>query len=289
VATIRYSLRVPCAGLMNKPTWEWPTGIINRATGRIGPEEYAVFVAPEGVTLLKPDLKITGLELTQAIQDLNNNMPLIKGKETYARLYVQAEYPDGFAGCDVPNVTAELRGAPGSPLTPINDSITARVLAGQDRPTLAERDDVRQSLFFRLPWSWYDYDGDYLLTAEINPTAERPDADLANNKLDQNVVLARTHEQPLYLVPIRYTVTTPSLWPSRDDTIRALQMIRMWPIAYENLDIRWLRPYELSYTLQYTVPQTMFIHGLHWTYAADSRLKSGHYLALLPEGVPTGT
>jgi hypothetical protein len=185
-------------------------------------------------------------------------------------------------------VTAKLQGAPGSPLTPINDSITARVLAGQDRPTLAERDDVRQSLLFRLPLSWYDYDGDYVLTAKINPTGERPDVGLTNNTLDHNVALALTREQPLYLVPIRYTAVPPSVTPTKDTAIRALQMIRMWPIAYENLGIRWLRPYDLPYGLESGILQDMLLYGLHWSYAANSKLKTGHYLAVVPGIVPTG-
>ncbi len=286
-ATIRYRLRVPCAGLMDKPLWEWPSGILNRAAGRIGPDEYAVFVAPEGITLLQPDLQITGLELTQAVQNLANDVPLIRGKEIYARLYLKLVYPGGVDGCAMPGVTAELRGAPGAPLTPINGEITAQALPGQDRPTQQERDNLGQSLFFGLPYSWYNYGSNYVLTAAIDPAGERADGNRNNNTLVLNVAPVDTAERPLYIVPIRYTFASPPLEPDREDIIRALQMVRLWPIAYEDLAIRWLRPHTLAYPVRYDKMQRMLIHDLFWTYAANSKLTRGHFVGVLHKYVST--
>lgn len=51
-----------------------------------------------------PMLELTGIEVTQVVQDLDNSVPLITYKPTYVRAYVRMLMP----GAPVNNVTAWL-------------------------------------------------------------------------------------------------------------------------------------------------------------------------------------
>jgi len=107
---------------------------------------------PGNVTQLnKPNLVSTALEVTQAVQDLSNSVPLISGKNTYARFHVQAQ-----GSSDVPDVTAFLVGtrySPGPPtflgaLSPLNPSSRITVKLSPDRA------EINDSFLFQLPDSW---------------------------------------------------------------------------------------------------------------------------------------
>jgi hypothetical protein len=70
--------------------------------------------APPPVEPPPTNLHVTGMEVTQAIQDLANSVPLVSGRRTFVRVYVQSDGPA------VPGVTATLSGAgtilaPGAP------------------------------------------------------------------------------------------------------------------------------------------------------------------------------
>ncbi|MCP4594387.1 MAG: hypothetical protein GY842_26960, partial [bacterium] len=54
--------------------------------------------------LLQPDLVITGLEVAQTIQNLDNDVRPLQQKPLMARAFIQASYPDAREGCDVPKI-----------------------------------------------------------------------------------------------------------------------------------------------------------------------------------------
>lgn len=104
---------------------------------------------------------ITGVEVTQGIQDLANSVQLIGGRRTFVRVYVKSDGPV------VPGVTAILSGVgnifcnPGScppsgsslvPLVPVN-SVGTRITVGPS----PKRYNVDDSFLFELPWEWTNY------------------------------------------------------------------------------------------------------------------------------------
>jgi hypothetical protein len=97
----------------------------------------------------EPSLSISHIEVTQAIQDPANNVPLIAGKPTFVRVYLNCS-----GSCN--NVTGELRGyglggeLEGSPLSPINLSINAV----SESDWKHQRGDLRRTLNFTLPSTW---------------------------------------------------------------------------------------------------------------------------------------
>jgi Tol biopolymer transport system component len=109
-------------------------------------------------------LTISHIEVTQATQNGDNSVPLIAGKPTFVRVYV-----DCGAGCtSLPDVTGVLRGyglsgeLRGSPIAPVNRSITA-----YHESWLDQRDFLTKTLNFTLPQEW-TYGTVVTLTAEVS-------------------------------------------------------------------------------------------------------------------------
>lgn len=117
------------------------------------------------------NMRITGIEVTQGIQNLNNSVPLIRGRRTFVRVYVQSD------GDPVPGVTMHLSND-ANPLQekvyPIND-VGPRITV----PKTRVREDLNNSFLFELPLSW-TY-SDLKLRAELNPNRVPPQASYANN------------------------------------------------------------------------------------------------------------
>lgn len=110
------------------------------------------------------DLTVTGIEVTQAIQDLNNSVRLVAGKRTYVRVHVSNS--DGrfrtFATLEVDD------GANSSTLHPINEN--AGHIVARTNPN---RGTLNQAFLFQLPSSYTS--GNVTLTADVNPiTSWRP-------------------------------------------------------------------------------------------------------------------
>ena len=99
-----------------------------------------------------PRLSVSHIEITQAIQDEGNNVPLIAGKPAFVRVYL-----DCGEGCSaMPGVTGVLRGygpsaeLSGSPVQPVNFS---GITAFHENWT-AQRGDLGKTLNFTLPPNW---------------------------------------------------------------------------------------------------------------------------------------
>ncbi len=289
-AIIRFKVRVLCTELMSLPLAEWPENIVNRAAGNIGPFGFTTTAATE---LLRPDLRITGVEVTQAIQNLQNQVSLIREKETYVRVYIRTFYANDTAGCGVPDVTVQLSGGPGDKLSPINHSIVAETLTKQTRPTLNERNQLNKSLYFRLPRPWRQTN--YTLIAEINPEQDRPDVNLENNTQKEKLVFLETRPLYLYLVPVRYTYKGANLEPVRDLIMYATKMLRMYPIADEQRKIRWAGTHEVSYSLKDEQGKDRLLWSMYTMNAYTTGTLEGtdytnvFYAGILHPDTPTGS
>jgi hypothetical protein len=108
------------------------------------------------------NLKATGVEVTQGIQDIFNSVRLIENRRTFVRLYVRSD------GDPVPGVTAylyrtdSLGQALEGPLIPVNP--VGQQITVQSWPN---RTKLNDSFLFELPWSWTT--GSLYLRAVLNP------------------------------------------------------------------------------------------------------------------------
>ncbi len=186
-----------------------------------------------------PDLVATGIEVTQGMQNLANDMPLVKGRLTVARVYVRTQDPD------VP--AALVKGA----LAGFRDGQLLGVIFPENGPISAVPDgglrtNLDDSLYFYLPGAWTT--GDLLLRTFVYSTT--PDApyehepDETNNFLDESVVFQEGTRLDIRLAPLHlhaFGVQANPDWTYHygDHEVDALQivldMLRLHPLATDNL------------------------------------------------------
>jgi hypothetical protein len=107
------------------------------------------------------DLRVTGLEVTQSIQDLNNSVRLVAGKRTFVRLHVQAT--------DAPYRTFATLAANcdnfGRILLPVNPGTTGYIVV-EPSPS---RDVQNHAFLFELPSDCTDEAESITLSGMLNP------------------------------------------------------------------------------------------------------------------------
>jgi hypothetical protein len=127
------------------------------------------------------DLAFNAWEVTQGVQGLGNDAPLVADKPTYVRLF-----GNKLSGPDVHGVDAVLHGKsangaalPGSPLRPVNgvQNFTANNIP-------VNRGDPDSSWIFQLPPEWVSATS-IRLSPQIDPGAVWSDPNRANNTLPE--------------------------------------------------------------------------------------------------------
>ncbi len=119
----------------------------------------AYFIDPLSSTVIKKsapitynvvaDVKLLGLEVTQAVQDLKNSVPLVADKRTFVRAYVRATSPDVVgAVMSASLVGTNSNGVTNGRLIPSNPGRTVTVT------TIASRSYLLDSFYFELPPDW---------------------------------------------------------------------------------------------------------------------------------------
>ena len=190
---------------------------LDRATTAPG-----IYRLPLDAAAITWDLKADALEVTQAIQNLNNSAPLVADKPTYVRAYAKL-----LNGPNARNVEAWLHGSrggsslPGSPLSPLNGALPLSTGNTYDRANLND------GWLFRLPSNWLGK-GDITLRLEVDPNGVYDDSNPSNNQLSRTVTLHGKAPVCTVFVPVRthgpYASTSnPNFWPMID------MAKRLWP------------------------------------------------------------
>jgi len=166
-----------------------------------------VWRLPIAATAAKVDLTITDMEVTQAIQCLDNttgatacadnSVHLRADKITYARVYPAVDLADTVG------VNARLHGTrggttlPGSPISPTDTTLFVGTSG-------AQREVTSSSFNFLLPMSWRN--GTVVLQAEINPGTVIPETNTANNmSTSATINFATAQNLTVAYIPINYT------------------------------------------------------------------------------------
>jgi hypothetical protein len=182
-----------------------------------------------------PDLEITGVEVTQGIQDLSNRMPLVAGKRTMVRVYVAVEKIDGET--DIGDLTDDPGGFIGPEGWSPVDGLLYLQRAGEetfiypdnDFPITAyregsDRHQPDQTLNFNIPPDWAQ--GEVSITAFI--WSDHPDTALyaetdSGNNFAQGTVTFHDAVKPQVLVwrldPVGYPFLSDIAYPSAVDII----------------------------------------------------------------------
>jgi len=174
-----------------------------------------------------PGFTVTAIEVTQAIQDLDNSVPLVAGKRTFARVHVRNQGTPSSA-----LVTARLCG-PGRCLAPDNPGKRIQVLANPDRARLD------QSFYFELPPEWLN--GNVTLTAEVNPAGPQhvEESNTANNSLSRSVTFEAVPPLKVKLFGVQYRFP-PYVWEVHEPRPEDYGLIVSWlRRAYPTAEIQW--------------------------------------------------
>ena len=129
----------------------------------------------------QPDLIISHMEITQAVQDWDNSIPLVQRKRTVVRVYVSA----CCQSTDVQDIGVRLEGQRPldtslgriSPRQPSNNRMS---IPGVPVDPRTLRDDETRTFNFLLPTSWTDED-DVWLIATVNRSRRVVESNYDNN------------------------------------------------------------------------------------------------------------
>ena len=188
------------------------------------------------------DISIQGIEVIQTIQTADMAIPLIEGKKSLARVYVDSR---NFSTAEV-TVTLKL-----CILIFCVDQLEKNHLAVKN----PNRDNFDHSANFVLPDHWVTFEG-YTeaipigLVAKITPNYEDGiitylDPNKSNNNFMEVITLNPTHDLSILVLPTREWVT----WDGSDDpAIRNEATMEYWMDTTEaafpvgNLDVTYLSP-----------------------------------------------
>ncbi len=169
------------------------------------------------------NMYVTGMEITQGIQNLSNSVLLVKGKRTFVRVFVRS------AGDAVSGVGARLT-APalgGNPLQPVNPAGTK--LTVRQNP---DKDDIDQSFLFELPWSWTQ-NPSLQLRFEMNPYKVPLEPNYADNNLTQTFNFQNSPTLSVEFFNLNYKIGGTTYTPRYiDDVVKTYSWImRAYPIG----------------------------------------------------------
>ncbi len=138
---------------------------------------------PQKFAIPTVDITITNIEVSQGIQNLDNDMPLVKDRRTVVRAYVR-----DLTGKNGSGIRARLYGTrngqalPSSPLSPRNTTSNHAITV---HPDGGDRLDLDDSFWFTLPGDWRS--GTVTLRAVVNYNLKAPEGNLANNEKSTTV------------------------------------------------------------------------------------------------------
>ena len=267
---VRYRVKVKGCEDLFAPD-NWPRQIHNVVTAALGGIQ---LVADKDLELLKPDLVLTALEVTQGIQNLNHDVPLVTGRPSVVRAFVKAVPPPGTATCDIPTVRGRLTTA-GRTFDSTGQTF-ANSDPPDDRPELEERQAVVRTLNFVLPADWAQAAGGKTVDVEVNPGCLRPDSNCANNTQSRTVTLVEEPPLTIYLYRVQWHQVPLGQWyaaSNADGAALAKWIEAMFPVGgveprfrnYTYLDSTWVTPdtYTYAYVL---VPQVAIAFRLTRAY-----------------------
>lgn len=182
--------------------------------------------------LPKVDMTITGMEITQGVQNNTNTVRLVKGRETYVRVFVRGD-------ADVPGATMRLYvtygGSERGPYRPINGThLTAKAAPN--------RNEINDSFVFVLPWEASSQD-QISLRAVINPYQVPPEPNYGNNQwISPNYSFSPGKSIDLIFVEANYCIQKSlndcPIYEVNDTDTHASYLRRAYPIPEGGINYR---------------------------------------------------
>ncbi len=161
------------------------------------------------------DLIATDLEVTQAVQDLNNSVRLVAGKRTFVRFYVRS---GGGSTWGTAQLTVQ-HGAAVAVLGPINTLSGALLVS----PT-PNRGNLYQSFLFELPEGFRT--GTVNLAAQVKTQSGVTDISPGNNQISRQVTYETSPIINVVVFRIGYKFGGQKFYPPVDDVDMMIDWLR---------------------------------------------------------------
>jgi hypothetical protein len=246
------------------------------------------------------DLELTQIEVTQGLQNLNNELPLIANKPTFVQVYGRqlvvfaSLEPQRQAKVLLYGKNAAGDSLPGSPLQPLYRSLQNATL-NRDNP---RRFSLLIPTLFQLPPAWTRVEN-LKLTAVIESEPNDVDPNPSNNTRD--IIVSFTTMKPLCLVAVpvrtsaRDALHTDPGYLRQVDTLRALFPVgNVWDFHQDAPLIKSTSADGTATPFDLPTDSDQLLNALWWrsVFSDDPRpcVAAGattHYVGLLPADAPT--
>jgi hypothetical protein len=181
------------------------------------------------------DLYITGVEVTQGVQNSANSVPLVAGRSTMLRIYARGQ--DALpAGSSSVTVSISAR-QPGAVLS------SAPLMLSADLPVTPSRSVYSSTINVPLPAAWLT--GNYDLSITLDPQNQIAESNENNNTFVQRLVFTTVPTLHIKIVPIRYTHSPDGrVYPAPTTDSISSWIIRLFPLS--NVEVSWHAPFAYS-------------------------------------------
>jgi hypothetical protein len=173
------------------------------------------------------DFAITGVEITQGVQSMNNNVVMVANRPTAIRVY--AKMAQGNATNSSVTVSA----------TRNSTSIGSITIGPGTVPLTTSRANYSTTFNAILPSSWLS--GNVVITAKVDPTNQIPESSETNNTVSYTVNFKSVPDLIVTVVPIDYTHQgsfQPGYYPGNRVDYISDWIMRTFPVDSVNLSIR---------------------------------------------------
>lgn len=204
---------------------------VEAATAAICSEGMNCIFLPVISDRIQSDLVLNGIEVTQAVQDGNNSVPLVAGRSTVVRVFTESfGEVSRFSNFKV-SLTARRDGVD---LTGEPVSLVSAL------PVLSSRSDYSSTVNFQLPQSWLS--GTVELTVRVDPDNLIPESDEGNNTITQTFTFHPMPPLQITIVPIQYThQPNGHTYPAPDKDTISDWIRRTYPVSH--VEVTWHPPY----------------------------------------------
>lgn len=177
----------------------------------------------DAAALPQVNMYVTGMEVTQGIQNLSNGVLLVKNRRTFVRVYVKS------VGTAVSGVTAHLYTPTldEGPLLPVNPAGTHLTVR-----TNPNRDDIDQSFLFELPWKWTQ-ENSLTLQVVLNPYKVPLEPNYGDNNGSVSVNFNPSPSLSVEFFRLNYTLNNTTYRPRiTEDVLKTYSWImRAYPLG----------------------------------------------------------
>lgn len=216
------------------------------------------------------DLAITGIEVTQGIQNTQNDVPLVAGRKTVVRIYTSATSTLQTAS------TVKVSFTPSGSNLSLSDgpkTITSAI------PSSSSRASYGSSINYELPANWVS--GSMDLTIKLDADNQVNEVNESNNSYTQHLSFTSVPALNVMIVPIQYSdPRTNHIYPAPSQDTVSEWIRKVYPISQVN--ISWHAPVSFNLDLSNSSNFVELLNRVTALKTSEQRPDSLVYFGLIP-------